>query len=124
MKSLSLFILLSTAFFSFSQTDNFTGSWFLPDQNSETPLGYEFKDDGTLLMFDVDLDAEQAYNLVEGTYYFEEGSDLLVILTWEESAVITSKFHYSLKNGKLHLTETYPKNLSMVFERDWDIANL
>ncbi|MBD3637347.1 MAG: hypothetical protein HUJ25_08350 [Crocinitomicaceae bacterium] len=123
MKATATITLLIFSVISFSQTD-FSGTWFLPDDDHNTPFGLEFHADGRFTQFEVDPESNNVYERIEGSYYFEEGSNLLVTITWYGTEAVTSKYEYSFNNGNLILKQTYPSTFALTLVRELDIAEL
>lgn len=126
MKALVTISTFFVAAFTFSQTTTtLSGSWFAPDSNDDTPLGYNFKNNGELQVYEVNPESDEVYKVVPGNYYYEDGSDLLVTITWYGDQAKTTKFTYSFdQEGKLQLTQTYPVQNHITYEREGNLADL
>lgn len=123
MKTLAIISFCFIATFSNAQ-ENLTGTWFALDGNLETPLGIEFLDNGTLNIYKVIANSNEAYTVIEGHYYYETGSDLLVTITWFGVEAKTSEYRFSLVNDQLILNQTYPEVVQTKFERENSTAGL
>lgn len=126
MKALITISLFLFAAFSFSQTNpTLSGSWFAPDSDNNTPLGYNFQTNGELQVFEVSQKSDEVYEVIKGNYYYEDGSDLLVTITWYGDQAKTTKYTYNFNNeGKLVLKQTYPEINQITYEREGNLADL
>lgn len=118
MKASILLTYFLLAIVSHSQNE-LTGTWLLPDKNSKTPVGIDFKENGEFVIIDVHQAPNRAYSTIQGYYHFEGNS--LVTITWEGTEIVTSRFNYNLQNGNLILEQTYPNTLKHVFKREAEI---
>ena len=123
MKTLAFFSALLISSLSFSQS-TLSGAWFASDSDVDTPLGFDFQTDGDLKMYKVDPNSDEVYSVITGSYYYEDGSNLLVTITWFGTEAKTSKYTYEFENGNLVLKQTYPENINMVYERESNVAGL
>lgn len=116
MKVSAIFTFVLLSLFTYSQ-EEISGTWLLPDQNDETPVGIDFKDDGEFAMFNTSDSPWVAYSVVNGFYHFEEGTNTLVTITWEGDQIVTSRYKLKFQDNHMVLTGTYPTNLSFTFTR-------
>ncbi|MEZ4922998.1 MAG: hypothetical protein R2780_07510 [Crocinitomicaceae bacterium] len=124
MKTLVTITSFFFAALSFSQT-NLSGAWFAPDSDNDTPLGYNFKTNGELQVFEVKPESDEVYKVIPGNYYYEDGSNLLVTITWYGDQAKTTKYNFSFdNNGKLVLEQTYPVTNRITYEREGNLADL
>jgi hypothetical protein len=124
MKSVVIVFFLFFSLFSYAQDANLKGPWFLLDQDESTPLGFNFLENGELIIYEVNPASDLTYQQIEGSYYLETGSNLLVTISWYDQEAITSKYMYSLEDGKLYLRQTYPIQMGMILKREADIVEL
>lgn len=124
MKASATFTLLFISLLSFSQT-NLSGEWYIPTSQSDIPLGYNFLDNGDLIIYEAHEEVDDVYKVIQGSYYYEDGSDLLVTITWYGDQAKTTKFNYSFdQEGKLVLEQTYPEQNHVTYEREGNLADL
>lgn len=123
MKTFAFFSALLISSISFSQS-TLSGAWFASDSDLNTPLGFDFQTDGGLKIYKVDPNSNEVYSVITGSYYYEDGSDLLVTITWFGNEAKTSTYTYEFDNGNLVLKQTYPENINMIYERESNVADL
>lgn len=116
MKASAIFTFILLSFFTYAQ-EQINGTWLLPDQNDETPVGIDFKEDGEFAMFNTHQSPMIAYSVVNGYYHFEEGTNTLVTITWEGDEIVTSRYELKFQNNHMILTGTYPNKISYTFSR-------
>ncbi len=105
MKTIST-ILLALATISITAQEKLEGVWFEGD--NETTQTLKFRDDGIVIIHEVDENDQ--VSISEGHYYYEKGSDLLVIIKSTDQNLVLSQF--------------YPNQSSRYFDRGPQLADL
>lgn len=119
MKTIST-ILLAIATISISAQETLEGVWF--EANNETSQTLKFRDDGIVIIHQVDENDQ--VSISEGHYYYEAGSDLLVIIKWHGDQASTVKYHFISTDENLTLSQFYPVQSSQFFDRGPKLADL
>jgi hypothetical protein len=103
----------------FSQS-TLTGKWFA--NSSFEPQQIEFKSDKTVLISTHLIDG--TISVTEGYYHYEEGNDLLVIITWHNNQACTNKFRYKSSEENMTLSQFYPINEEGDYYKGQSLADL
>ena len=103
----------------FSQT-TLNGKWFA--ESSSEPQQLEFKSDNTVIISTHLVDG--SISTTEGHYYYEDNSDLLVIITWHNDQACTNKYRFKGTDENMTLTQFYPLNEEGDYYRSQSLANL
>lgn len=119
MKTIST-ILLAIATVTITAQENLEGVWFEGD--NETSQTLKFRDDGVVIIHEVDQ--LNHTTISEGHYYYEAGSDLLVIIRWHGDQASTTKYHFNATDENLELSQFYPIESSRFFDRGPRLADL
>ena len=119
MKTIST-ILLAIATVTITAQENLEGVWF--EGNNETSQTLKFRDDGVVIIHEVN-ELNQT-TISEGHYYYESGSDLLVIIEWHGDQASTTKYRFSATGESLELSQFYPIESSRFFDRGPRLADL
>lgn len=119
MKNLAILIIGLLSFSAFSQS-TLTGKWYA-DSSSE-PQQIEFNNDNTVTISTHQIDGTM--NITTGHYYYEDGSDLLVIITWHNNQARTNKYTFSKTDENLTLSQFYPLNEEGNYYKGQSMAGL
>ena len=122
MKATAIIFTLFFSITSNAQID-LSGQWFALDANESTPLGFNFKPKGELDIYEFNRNSDDAYTRLDGHYYYEDGNDILVTITWYNEAAKTTEYTFEINpKGELLLNQTYPEKFSVVYERESNIV--
>lgn len=119
MKTIST-ILLALATISITAQEKLEGVWF--EGNNETTQTLKFRDDGIVIIHEIDENDQ--VTISEGHYYYEPGSDLLVIIKWFGDQASTTKYRFKSTDQNLILSQFYPNESSRYFDRGPQLADL
>jgi glyceraldehyde-3-phosphate dehydrogenase/erythrose-4-phosphate dehydrogenase len=118
MKTISTIILVMSFITATAQT-NLEGIWFT--ENSETTQTIKFNK-GEVLIHQIDKNDQ--ISIFEGHYYYEVGSDLLVIIQWYGNEASTLKYTFKAEGEQLELNQFYPSQSSAIFDKGPSLADL
>ena len=119
MKTINTIIMVMAAI-TLSAQSNLEGTWFT--ENGETSQTLKFKKSGEVLIHEVDANDES--KISEGHYYYEAGSDLLVIIQWYGDQASTLKYRFDADDNQLQLNQFYPSQTSQIFDKGPSLADL
>ena len=101
-----------------------SGAWVASTGQSDAPKIIEFNEDGSFLMFDTRDDRNNQVVALEGSYYYEDGSDLLVTITWYGNEAKTTKYNFKIEEDGLLLTQIYPDKKHWHFIKDTELTQM
>jgi len=103
-----------------SAQSNLEGTWFT--EHGETAQTMKFKEGGEVIIHSIDENDES--KITEGHYYYEAGSDLLVIIQWYGDQASTIKYRFEANSEQLQLNQFYPTEQSQIFDKGPSLADL
>ena len=121
-KALSLLCIIMLHI-TFAQ-ETLSGTWVASTDQSDAPKIIEFNEDGSFLMFETLEDRNNQVIAVEGSYYYEDGSDLLVTITWYGNEAKTTKYTFAMKDDGLLLSQIYPDKKVWRFKKDTELTQM
>jgi hypothetical protein len=119
MKTISTLIMVMAAI-TLSAQSNLEGTWFTEKGHTSETL--KFKKDGEVIIHQVDENDESM--ITEGHYYYEAGSDLLVIIKWHGDQASTLKYRFNADDNRLELNQFYPALENQLFDKGPSLADL
>jgi hypothetical protein len=126
MKTLTLIAGIILSQLTLAQSKDLTGMWISNESNEDMPIGIEFQADGNLNVYEMkeENNTSQVYSILDGNYYYEDGSDILVIITWYGDQAKTSIYNYSFENDELIISPRDTENSTLNYSREDNLANL
>ncbi|UKN01478.1 hypothetical protein K6119_17275 [Paracrocinitomix mangrovi] len=126
MKATAFILALFISIISNAQTNSseLSGQWIADASATNAPVGFHFLDKGQLKIYETKDGTSETFNIMDGHYYYEQGSDLLVTITWYGEKAKTTEYSFSLNDqGQLILNQTYPEVTSVVYEKKAETAS-
>jgi len=115
----TLFLLATiTSITAFSQANTLEGKW-TTSTTEENSVTYLFSDEGKLTITE---SGPMQNSSSEANYYYEEGSQLMVVIKWNGDQAETQKFHFIQNDEHLMMEQFYPIHQEIKLERSTTLA--
>jgi hypothetical protein len=125
MKTLAIISAFILTQITLAQSIDLTGMWVSNESTEDMPIGIEFQSDGNLNVYEMkQSENSQIYSILDGNYYYEDGNDLLVIITWYGDQAKTSLYSYRIENDHLIISPKSSDENSLQYSREDNLANL
>ena len=120
MKTLTILATALLTSLSFGQS-TLSGVWYSTDTETSELNRLEFHVDGSMISETLSETGEE--KSLKGNYYYEHGSDLLVVILWHGDQAETLKFNFNINSDELVMKQFAPISTENTFFREGNLAN-